>query len=74
MEKKESECYYEILQVKQDATEEEIRKSYKALTKKFHPDKNVEERETFLLIYKKIQQAYEVLSSPQERAFYGEDS
>ncbi|BDR58353.1 molecular chaperone DnaJ [Xylocopilactobacillus apicola] len=60
--------YYEILGVSKDASEAEIKKAYRELTKKFHPDINhepgAEEK------FKDINEAYEVLSDPSKKAQY----
>ncbi len=61
--------YYEILGVKKDATEEEIKAAYKKLVKMYHPDLNPNDplaAEKF----KEINEANEVLSDPQKRAAY----
>lgn len=59
---------YDILEVSRTATQEEIKKSYKRLAKKYHPDiykgDDAEER------FKEINAAYEVLSDEQKRAAY----
>lgn len=54
--------YYYILGLRQDATNEEIKKAYKKLSLKFHPDKN-EGDKFFEERFKEIQEAYEVLSN-----------
>jgi len=60
--------YYEILGVEKTASEPEIKKAYRSLVKKWHPDVNKEKgaEEKF----KEIQEAYEVLSTPEKRKQY----
>ncbi|MCU0727461.1 MAG: DnaJ domain-containing protein, partial [Planctomycetes bacterium] len=61
--------YYTVLGVKEDAGEAEIKKAYRVLAKRFHPDRNpgdkrAEER------FKEVQQAYDVLGEPAKRRKY----
>ena len=60
--------YYEALGINRNATDEEIRKAFRKLAFKYHPDHNHEDRtgEKF----KEINEAYEVLSDPDKRAAY----
>jgi DnaJ-class molecular chaperone len=68
------ECYYDVLEVKRDCSFEEIRAAYKRLARKWHPDKNPEQVELAAARFKLIQQAYEVLSDPDERAWYSHNT
>src|SRR5213596_1393043 len=61
--------YYEILGVKKTATEEEIKKSYRNLAKKYHPDKNKGNKEAENK-FKEISEAYAVLSDKEKRQQY----
>ncbi|EZG67976.1 DnaJ domain protein [Gregarina niphandrodes] len=64
-------CYYEVLGVEQDALEEEIRKAYRKLALKLHPDKardvNSEEAKAR---FQYLLEAYEILSDKHERTWY----
>ncbi|KAK3698513.1 hypothetical protein QZH41_004022 [Actinostola sp. cb2023] len=63
-------CNYDILCIERHATDDEIKKAYRKLALKWHPDKNPGNTEECTKTFTEIQQAYEVLSDPQERAFY----
>ncbi len=60
--------YYEILGLPKNATEQEIKKAYRRLAKKYHPDVNkapdAEQK------YKDVNEAYEVLNDPEKRKLY----
>uniref|UniRef100_A0A2P2I104 DnaJ homolog subfamily C member 21-like n=1 Tax=Hirondellea gigas TaxID=1518452 RepID=A0A2P2I104_9CRUS len=63
-------CHYEVLQLSESATAEELKKSYKKLALKCHPDKNPGREAEANEEFKEICGAYTTLSDPQERAFY----
>ncbi len=61
--------YYSVLGVKSSASAEEIRKAYRRLARKYHPDvnpnnKSAEDR------FKEVQEAYDILSDPKKREFF----
>ncbi|KIY53073.1 DnaJ-domain-containing protein [Fistulina hepatica ATCC 64428] len=62
--------YYALLEVSEDATSEEIKKSFRRLALIHHPDKNQEDVEGATKRFATIQSAHEVLSDDQERAWY----
>ncbi len=62
-------CYYEVLEVKRGATEEELKKTYRRLAMQYHPDRNPGDREAEDK-FKEAAEAYEVLSDPQKREIY----
>ena len=53
--------YYDLLEVKNNASDEVIRMAYKALEKKYHPDTTMENKEKAEAIMKQINEAYEVI-------------
>jgi molecular chaperone DnaJ len=61
--------YYEILGVSRSATEEEIKKSYRKLALKYHPDRNPDDPEAEEK-FKEAAEAYEVLHDPEKRSLY----
>ncbi|KAK5057772.1 hypothetical protein LTR84_011773 [Exophiala bonariae] len=62
--------YYELLGVERTATEDEIKKAYRRKALELHPDRNYGNVESTTRLFAEIQSAYEVLSDPQERAWY----
>src|SRR5512146_3501550 len=60
--------YYKILGVARTATAEEIKKSYRRLARKYHPD--VSKERDAEQKFKELQEAYEVLRDPEKRAAY----
>lgn len=60
--------YYETLGVKRDADEKEIKKAYRSLARKYHPDVNKDASSEDR--FKAINEAYQVLSDPEKRAQY----
>ncbi|KAK4108141.1 DnaJ-domain-containing protein [Canariomyces notabilis] len=63
-------CYYELLGVDREAPDEEIRRAYKKKALELHPDRNLNDVENATRRFAEVQTAYEILSDPQERAWY----
>ncbi|MEA5445830.1 molecular chaperone DnaJ [Gammaproteobacteria bacterium AB-CW1] len=61
--------YYEVLGVEKDASEADIKKAYRRLAMKYHPDRNPGDEEAENS-FKEVKEAYEALSDPQKRAAY----
>ena len=61
---------YEILGVNKNATDDELKKAYKKLAKKYHPDLNRDDPKTAEAKMKEINVAYDILKDPQKRAQY----
>ncbi|KAF3965021.1 hypothetical protein ACB098_06G116400 [Castanea mollissima] len=62
--------YYKILQVDRSAKDDDLKKAYRKLAMKWHPDKNPNNKKEAEAKFKQISEAYEVLSDPQKRAVY----
>ena len=62
--------YYEVLGVSKNATDEELKKAYRRLAKKYHPDANPDNKEEAEKKFKEVNEAYETLSDKQKRQMY----
>ena len=62
--------YYEVLGVNRNATDEELKKAYRRLAKKYHPDANPDNKEEAEAKFKEVNEAYETLSDSQKRGMY----
>jgi molecular chaperone DnaJ len=62
--------YYQVLGVSREASEEEIKKAYRRLALKYHPDRNPDDHEAAEERFKEIVEAYQVLSDGERRGLY----
>ncbi len=62
--------YYKILEIDKNSSPDDIRKAYRKLVLKYHPDKNPENKEESEIKFKEIYEAYSVLSNPSKRSDY----
>lgn len=65
--------YYSILKVNKAATKDEIKKAYKELARKWHPDKNPDNQEEATKKFKQVSEAYQILSDDSKRRIYDRD-
>ncbi len=61
--------YYEVLGVSKDASDLDLKKAFRSLARKYHPDKNPDDKDAEHL-FKEVQEAYAVLSNPEQRRQY----
>jgi molecular chaperone DnaJ len=64
------EDFYKILNVERNASDAEIKKSYRSLAMKHHPDRNADNPAAAEEKFKQVKEAYEVLSDPKKRSAY----
>ena len=64
------EDFYKLLSVNKNASDAEIKKSYRRLAMKYHPDRNTDNPDTAEKKFKEIKEAYEILSDPKKRSAY----
>lgn len=64
------EDFYKLLEVDRNASEAEIKKSYRKLAMKYHPDRNKDNPAEAEKKFKQIKEAYEILSDPKKRSAY----
>ena len=62
--------YYTLLDIDRHATEDQIKKAYRRKALELHPDRNYGDVERTTALFASVQSAYEILSDPQERAWY----
>ena len=61
--------YYEVLGIGKQADEKEIKKAYRKLAKKYHPDMNPDDKAAEQK-FKEVTEAYNVLSDPEKKKLY----
>ena len=63
-------CHYEVLGVERSASDDELKKAYRKLALKWHPDKNAHQADHATEMFKEIQNSYATLCDPDERSWY----
>ncbi len=66
----EKEDFYKVLGIERNASDAEIKKKYRSLAMKYHPDRNADNPQAAEVKFKQIKEAYEILSDPKKRAAY----
>ena len=69
---RETRDYYEVLGLKKGASDDEIKKAYRKMAIKYHPDRNLNNKEEAEAHMKEINEAYDVLKDPQKKAQYAQ--
>ncbi len=64
------EDFYKLLGINKNASDTEIKKSYRRLAMKYHPDRNTDNQDIAEKKFKEIKEAYEILSDPKKRSAY----
>jgi molecular chaperone DnaJ len=64
------EDYYQLLGVERNASDADIKKSYRSMAMKYHPDRNKDNPAAAEVKFKAVKEAYEVLSDPKKRSAY----
>merc|ERR1740139_1562354 len=62
--------YYEVLGLPRDSDDQQIKRAYRKLAVRWHPDKNPDRPEEAEAMFKQVAEAYEVLSDPNKRTAY----
>ena len=63
-------CHYDVLEIARNASAEDIKKSYRKLSLRYHPDRNIGNEIAATESFKELSASYEVLSDPQEKKWY----